>query len=43
MEDNVRMDLNETRYEAVEWIQLPHDQWRDLVNTVMNVRVQQSS
>jgi hypothetical protein len=27
----------------VEWIQLPHDQWRDLVNTVMNVRVQQSS
>jgi hypothetical protein len=40
-EDNIRMDLRETGWEGVDWMGLAQDreQWRDLVNTVMNLRV----
>jgi hypothetical protein len=40
-EDNSRMDLREKVWERVDWIYLPQDkdQWRALVNTVMNLRV----
>jgi hypothetical protein len=35
------MDLRETGWGSVEWIQLAQDRdrWRALVNTVMNLRV----
>jgi hypothetical protein len=38
-EDNIRMDLRETEWETVDWIHLnqDRDQWRALVNTVMNL------
>jgi hypothetical protein len=37
----IRMDLRETGWGSVEWIQLAQDRdrWRVLVNTVMNLRV----
>jgi hypothetical protein len=40
-EDNVRVDLRETGWEDVYWMYLAQDrdQWRALVNTVMNPRV----
>jgi len=40
-EDIIRMDLREIGWEGVEWIHLVQDrnQWRVLVNTIMNVRV----
>jgi hypothetical protein len=40
-EDNVRMDLWEMGWEGVDWIHLvlQRDQWRTLVNTVMNLQV----
>jgi hypothetical protein len=40
-EDGIRMDLRETAWDSVEWIQLAQDRdrWRALVNTVMNLRV----
>jgi hypothetical protein len=40
-EDGIRMDLRETGWGSVELIQLvqDRDQWRALVNTVMNLRV----
>jgi hypothetical protein len=40
-EDNIRMDLREIGWEGVDWMQLTQacDQWRALVNTVMNLRV----
>jgi hypothetical protein len=38
--DNIKMDLRE-RWDGVNWIDLAQDrdQWRALVNTVMNLRV----
>jgi len=38
-EDNIRMDLTETGGEVEDWIHLAQnrDQWRALVNTVMNL------
>jgi hypothetical protein len=40
-EDNIRMDLGEIGWEVVDWIHLAQDrdQWRAVVNTVMNLRV----
>jgi hypothetical protein len=40
-EDNIRLDLEEMRWEAVDLIHLTQDkdQWWALVNTVMNLRV----
>jgi hypothetical protein len=40
-EDNIRMDLKEIGREGVDWIHLSQDrdQWRAVVNTVMNLRV----
>jgi hypothetical protein len=41
MEDNKRIDVREIGWEAVDWIHLAQDrdQWRTLVNTVMNILV----
>jgi hypothetical protein len=38
---NIKMDLREIRWGGMDWIHLAQDrnQWRDLVNTVMNLRV----
>jgi hypothetical protein len=40
-EDGIRMDLRETGWGSVDWIQLAQDRdrWRALVNTVTNLRV----
>jgi hypothetical protein len=39
--DNIRMDLREIGWDVMDWIDLDQDkdQWRALVNTVMNFRV----
>jgi hypothetical protein len=39
--DNIKMDLREIGRNARDWIELAQDrdQWRALVNTVMNLRV----
>jgi hypothetical protein len=39
--DNIKMDLRETGWDGMDWIDLAQDrdQWRALVNTVMNLRV----
>jgi hypothetical protein len=38
--DNIKMDLREIGWNGMEWIDLAQDrnQWRALVNTVMNFR-----
>jgi hypothetical protein len=40
-EDNIRVDLREIGWGEVDWIDLVEvrEQWRALVNTVMNIRV----
>jgi hypothetical protein len=40
-EDNINMDLREMRIDGANWIRLAQDrvQWRDCVNTVMNLWV----
>jgi hypothetical protein len=40
-EDNIRMDLRDIGWGGMDWIDLAQDrdQWRALVNTVMNLRV----
>jgi hypothetical protein len=40
-EYNIRLRLREIGREGVDWIHLvqERDQWQDLVNTVMNLRV----
>jgi hypothetical protein len=42
--DNIKMDLRETGWDGMAWIDLVQDgdQWRALVNTVMNLRVTQN-
>jgi hypothetical protein len=39
--DNITIDLRETGWDGTNWIDLAQgrDQWRALVNTVMNLRV----
>jgi hypothetical protein len=39
--ENIKMDLTETGWSGMDWIDLAQDrsQWRALVNTVMNLRV----
>jgi hypothetical protein len=39
--DNIKIDLRETGWDGVDWINLAQDrdQWRALVKTVMNIRV----
>jgi hypothetical protein len=39
--DNIKMDLKETGWDGMDWIDLAQDRdkWRALVNTVMNLRV----
>jgi hypothetical protein len=39
--DNIKMDLTEIEWDGVDWIELAQDrdQWRALVNTVVNLRV----
>jgi hypothetical protein len=39
--DNIRMDLREIGWNGTDWIYLAQDrdQWRALVNTVINLRV----
>jgi hypothetical protein len=38
--DNIKMDLREVGWDGMDWIDLAEDkdQWRALVNTVMNLR-----
>jgi hypothetical protein len=40
-EDNIKMDLREIGWSGMNWVNLAQvrDQWRVLVNTVMNLRV----
>jgi hypothetical protein len=37
--DNIKMDLREIGSGGVDLIDLDKDQWKALVNTVMNIRV----
>jgi hypothetical protein len=39
--DNIKMDLREIGWDAIDWIELAQDRdkWRTLVNTMMNLRV----
>jgi hypothetical protein len=39
--DNIKMDIREIGWDDMNWIDLAQDtdQWRALVNTVMNLRV----
>jgi hypothetical protein len=39
--DNIKMDLREIGWDSVDWIDRAQesDQWRALVNTVLNLRV----
>jgi hypothetical protein len=41
LEDNIKMDLREIGIDGVKWFQLAQDrvQWRNFLNTVMNLRV----
>jgi hypothetical protein len=39
--DNIKIYLREIGFDTMDWIDLAQDrdQWRDFVNTVMNLRV----
>jgi hypothetical protein len=39
--DNMKMDLSEVGWDGVDWIDMAQnrDQWRALLNTVLNIRV----
>jgi hypothetical protein len=38
--DNIKMDLKEIGWDGMDWIDLAQDrdQWRALMNTIMNLR-----
>jgi hypothetical protein len=40
-QNNIKMDLREIGWDGMDWIDLAQDmdQWKALVNTVMNLRV----
>ena len=40
-EDNIKMDLQEAGWGCGDWVEFAQDRdrWRELVNTVMNLRV----
>jgi hypothetical protein len=42
--ENIKMNLTEIRWGGMDWIDLAQDrdQWKALVNTVMNLRVSQN-
>jgi hypothetical protein len=39
--DNIQIDLREIGWSGIDWLDLSQDrdQWRALVNTVMNLRI----
>jgi hypothetical protein len=39
--DNIKLDLREIGWDVVDWMDMAQDrdQWRALVNTVLNIRV----
>jgi hypothetical protein len=39
--DNIKLDLRETGWDDVDWIDMvqDRDQWRALMNTILNLRV----
>jgi hypothetical protein len=39
--DSIKIDLRETGWDGMDWIDLAQDrdQWRTLVNTIMNLRI----
>jgi hypothetical protein len=43
--DNIKMDLRDIGLDVVDWIDLAQnrDQWRALVNAVMNLRIPQNA
>jgi hypothetical protein len=43
--DNIKIDLREIGWNGIDWIDLvqDRDQWRALVNTVLNLRVPQNA
>jgi hypothetical protein len=43
--DNIKMDLRDTEWDGMDWIDLAHDmdQWRALMNTVMNIPIPQNA
>jgi hypothetical protein len=43
--DNIKVDLRDIGWDGMDWIDLAQDrdQWRALVNTVMNLQVPQNA